>query len=136
MIEEFADIVINLILELQKVESLGINQIDRYMTYRFQTNKGIIQYKKELIQNIQQLNLKEFEENKIIKIFTDYCNDLELNYLLNYVILSVELKERLRQEGDEVPIKAFLKHKKEIFMKNLEKEKSKIRYLLSDLFGS
>lgn len=133
--KKLADITINLILELQKINSLGINEIDRYMTYRFKTNKGIKQYKQELIQNIKLLDLEQFEENKIIAIFTDYCKDLELNYLLNYIILSIELKENLNNDMEDYSIRDTLQEKKEIFMNTLEKKKSKIRYLLSDLFG-
>jgi len=132
MEKNFAELVIKFILEFEKIHKLNINEIDRCMTYYYKTNKGIDEYKKELIDNIQLLKIKDFDKKAVIEIFEEYCDDLKLNYLLNYIFYGLEIYEKLFDT--ELEIKSELIKNFNYFNKKLNKKKDKIRYLIKALF--
>ncbi|MHA1311082.1 MAG: hypothetical protein ACTSWR_11165 [Candidatus Helarchaeota archaeon] len=126
-----ADIVINIITELQKITPLDINEIDRFMTYQFKTNKSIKNYKEELIQNIELLNKSTQEKKQIKKIFLEYLDDLELLHNMNHIILSMKLQEILTDK-ETINLIDFSKFRKMIEF-NINQKKDIIKYYLSIL---
>ncbi|MHA1752377.1 MAG: hypothetical protein ACTSYZ_08415 [Candidatus Helarchaeota archaeon] len=126
-----ADIVINIITELQKITPLDINEIDRFMIYQFKTNKSIKNYKEELIQNIELLNKSTQEKKQIKKIFLEYLDDLELLHNMNHIILSMKLQEILTDK-ETINLIDFSKFRKMIEF-NINQKKDIIKYYLSIL---
>ncbi|MHA1270295.1 MAG: hypothetical protein ACTSPY_10950 [Candidatus Helarchaeota archaeon] len=123
-----ADIVINMVLELQKIISLNVNEIDRFMTYQFKTNKGILQYREELMDNIDLLDKNNFEKNKIKKTLYNYCNALELLYHLNHIFLSLKLHDILNNENNSLSME-IANYRKNLELK-INQSKDIIKYNL------
>ena len=128
---EFADLVIKLILELQKISPLNINEIDRFMTYFYKTNKSIKRYKEEISENIEHFIKDRGDKDKITKIFLKYCDDLEKLYLLNYILISLNLFEYLNEEKSQLIDEII--ESRTIFQRYINSQKELIKYYLAIL---
>ncbi len=128
---EFADLVIKLILELQKISPLNINEIDRFMTYFYKTNKSIKRYKEEISENIEYFIKDRGNKDKITKIFLKYCDDLEKLYLLNYILISLNLFEYLNEEKSQLIDEII--ESRTIFQRYINSQKELIKYYLAIL---
>ncbi|MHA1250224.1 MAG: hypothetical protein ACTSRP_09575 [Candidatus Helarchaeota archaeon] len=127
----FADLVIKLILELQKISPLNINEIDRFMTYFYKTNKSIKQYKEEISENIEYFVKDRGDKGKITKVFLKYCDDLEKLYLLNYILISLNLFEYLNEEKSQLIDEII--ESRTIFQRYINSQKELIKYYLAIL---
>ena len=126
-----ADIVINIITELQKITPLDINEIDRFMTYFYKTNKSIKRYKEEISENIEYFIKDRGNKDKITKIFLKYCDDLEKLYLLNYILISLNLFEYLNEEKSQLIDEII--ESRTIFQRYINSQKELIKYYLAIL---
>ncbi|MHC1590858.1 MAG: hypothetical protein ACXQS8_02130 [Candidatus Helarchaeales archaeon] len=127
-----ADLAINSVVELQKVESLNVNELDRYMTYKFRSNKGIRYYKDELLHSLEILLDKNPKLENIKEIIEKYCDEMEFSNVLKHIFFTFQLGKYLI--GDFNNYFEELEDSLQIFSNHMHLQKEKVHFLLSSIF--